>query len=395
MAKVNQSFFADMYLYLAKVVRDQDAFENFLLERYLGGPQLVFESFFDDLEQLATLHNVDTIADEWLPFLKWHLGWTAELDHVTKDLSPDELRKLLRASASLWKQKGTELGLKNALRIITGRDVMLWNWFRMRWVLDVARIWRLGSGTDPMLTGDEEGERDEYLTIIWVMNEVGVQKELIRSVVNLCRPLQEAVKIVYADFVDDLRLGRSKWITDTGSDVTWDNTRYVLTVPGGTRIIANVPVLDAAEEIVWRHRCAFTTASGGSVQMEFRRSDAPYDCYRATWNQDGTVALDRVDGGIPTSLGTADVGHPFPEGETTVIGITTSVPASGNLKISVVVYDDNVITVDEVAPDTIPVGQWSFQNVGPDDVEIDDIIAYEFPVDFDTIRSTGVEIVEY
>lgn len=387
MSTIDPAFPFDLFQFVPKSVRDQDT--TGILQRYLLGSQSAFERVHGLVLDLDTLHDVDAIADDWLDLLRWTVGWTSELDAIVDGLDAADLRKLIRLSVALWKLKGTELGLKDAIRVLTGRDVVIRNWFAYRWIVGVTGFWRLGMETDPFIVGNDEGDRDEYLSIVFVHNEVGVERDLLRKLAGLNRPLQEVTRIVYADLVDDFRIGRQKWITDAGTDVTWDDTRFRLQVPAGTTIRANVPALETPWEVVWRQRVAFTTASGGSFRMEFHRDSGTGDRYRATWTQAGVVTLEIVVGGVPTTLGTGTLSHVLPVDVTHVVGVDTARDCDGALRICLLVYEVAVVEVVAAEPDVLDPGQWRILNEGADPLEIDDVIAYGLPVTVDEVRGSG------
>ena len=386
--KIDQSFPHDMFRFLPKDVRDTD--ETGILERYLAGPQRAWETLWADILALDTLHDIDTIDNAWLTLLKWTVGWTSELESITRGLDSDTLRKLIRVSAKLWKLKGTELGLRDALRVITGRDVVVRNWFSVRWVVGVTGFWQLGQESDAFVVGNDNGDRNEYLTVLFVHNEIGIDRALIRKVVNLSRPLQETIRIVYGALVDDFRLGRQKWVTESGSDVVWDNVNYRLSIPSGTEISANVPALLTAEEMVWRMRVTFAGASGGACQLEFRRGAAgAFDRYRATWQQDGTVQLEVVQAGIPSVLASYSYPGAIPQDQPVVVGVDVARESAGSLRIRV--QFSATIAIEYVAPidEFVPAGEWWVLNSSVNDLDLDDVIALALPVTVDEVSGSG------
>jgi phage tail-like protein len=392
MAVVDPNFPHDLYRFIPKNVRDQDAQFNQLLERFLKGPQTVWESSVATLQQLPTLHNIDTIADEWLVFLKWQVGWTngRDLEAITDSLTDDELRKLISFSSKMWKLKGTELGLADTLRVLTGRDVVIRNWFSFRWILGVTGLWRLGRETDSWLAGETYGDRDEYLTILWIHNEIGIQRQLIRKIVNLCRPLQEAVKIGYADLVDDFRFGRQKWITDVAPDVVWDDENFKLVLAQNTTIRANVPALETTGDFVWRHRITFNGPTDGAHSMEFHRSSGgAHNRYIVTWEQPGNVFLQVSLGGVVTTLASTTISHDFPQDEPQVIGVNVIRETPSTLRVQVVVYDDEVIDTVLTGGNVLSSGQWRLINTSTDDLVVDDVVAYKLPLVVDEVNGSG------
>jgi phage tail-like protein len=387
--KINQDFSSDLYRFLPQVVRDADQKAGGLLERYLIGPQLVWEGQVDDVFRLDTLHDLEKIEDQWLQYLKWTVGWTSALDDITRDLDAPTLRKLIRLSVGLWKLKGTEIAYKDAIRILTGRDVVVRNWFAYRWVVGVTGFWQQGRETDPYLVGDEFGDRDEYLSFVFVHNEVDIDRGLIRKLVNLGRPLQEAVRIVYGLLVDDFRLGRQKWLTDAGADVVWDSDRFRLDLDPGTTIRANVAAIATTEDLIWRHRIVFAAALGGAVQLEFRRDPSgSHDTYRATWQQDGTVQLEIVLGGIPTVLDTQSNATPFPQDEPAVLGVNVFQEGAG-LRIRVLVYSQVLIDYGATGADILDPGEYRISNSSVGTVHLDDVVVLAPPVIVDEVSGSG------
>jgi phage tail-like protein len=389
MMKINADFTSDLYRFLPRVVREADQKAGGLLERYLLGPQLVWEGQTDDIFRLDTLHDLDRIEDQWLPYLKWTVGWTSELDEITRDLDVATLRKLIRLSVGLWKLKGTEIAYKDAIRILTGRDVVVRNWFSYRWVVGVTALWQQGRETDPYIVGSEFGDRDEYLSFLFIHNEVDIDRGLIRKIVNLGRPLQEVVRIVYGLLVDDFRLGRQKWVTDVAPDVAWDSDRFRLDLASGTVIRANVAALTDTAEVIWRHRAVFGAASGGAVQLEFYRdASAPHDTYRATWEQDGSVQLEIVKSGIPAVLDFGSNSTPFPQDEPAVLGVNVF-PEGAGLRLRVLVYSQVIIDYSATGPEVLNPGQWRISNSSTGAVHIDDVVVLAPPVIIDEVSGSG------
>jgi len=346
----------------------------------------VFEDQQSLIQQVDTLHDVDLIADEFLIYLKHTVGWTNELDSITESLTPDQLRKLIELSAPFWKTKGTESGLRDALRLLTGRDVVLRNWFHYRWVVGIARLWRLGDERDPFVVGDTAGARDQFLSFVFVSIDSGVDRQLVRDLVNLHRPLQEVYNVVYVEVVDDFALDRSKWVTSTGAEPTLDEVRKLLSVPVGTTVRVNVEAVETWDEASWRHTMTFTGASGGAFRVLFRRqTTAPNDRYRVTFGQDGTAVLEQVVGGVPTVLDSGSVPHVIPQDQQTMFGIDVLKDCAGRLLIEIRIYDVLVAsaTIDE--PDIVPPGRWFIANVGGDVAELDNVIGYALPVHVDTV----------
>lgn len=133
--KVDPNFVYDMFAFLHKPLRELDKKEggNFL-ERFLIGPQTIFEQSQLKIEEIKTLNNPALIREDLLKYLKDHVGLTSELNNITKDLTTNELRKLIMLAVALWKQKGLEVGYRNIVRLFTGKGSRTFNWFDFRWI---------------------------------------------------------------------------------------------------------------------------------------------------------------------------------------------------------------------------------------------------------------------
>ena len=134
MAKVNPNFPYEIYRFVHKPIRVQDqlAGKQFV-ERYTFTFQRQFESATDKINKLVELY--DPARTPQPRFLKDIVGFTSELDAITNDISDDDLRKLITLAVALWKQKGLEVGYKNIVRLFTGKNSRVFNWFDFRYIV--------------------------------------------------------------------------------------------------------------------------------------------------------------------------------------------------------------------------------------------------------------------
>lgn len=136
MAKINPEFQHDIYKFLHKPLRDIDRKDGRLfLERFLQGAQAEFEAMQGRIDTLSTLNNPATIRADLLQYLKDHVGFTSELNNITNDLNENDLRKLITLAVALWKQKGTEPGYANIVRLFVGKSARIFNWFDFRFIV--------------------------------------------------------------------------------------------------------------------------------------------------------------------------------------------------------------------------------------------------------------------
>ena len=136
MAKIDPNFPHDVFTFLHRPLRvlDQEQGDNFL-ERFLLGPQAIFEQTAKKIEELKQIKNPAKTRADLLVYLKDHVGFTKELNNITQDLSESDLRKLISVGIPIWNEKGTEPGYQDIVRIFTGKSVRVFNWFDFRLIV--------------------------------------------------------------------------------------------------------------------------------------------------------------------------------------------------------------------------------------------------------------------
>ena len=168
MAKIDQSFQHDMFKFIHKPIRDADIKEgrNFV-ERFLIGSQTIFEDTQAKIQTLGTLLDPETTPQPRL--LKDHVGFTRELNNITNDISDNDLRKLISLAVALWKQKGTEPGYANIVRLFIGKTARIFNWFDFR-----------------MIVGEKAFGEEQLGEDAWLISVPGVElSQPINNVVSL------------------------------------------------------------------------------------------------------------------------------------------------------------------------------------------------------------------
>lgn len=152
MSKINPQFQHDVFQFLHKPLRELDRKEGAdFLDRFLVGPQTIFEDTQAKIQLIKTLNNPAKIRADLLQYLKDHVGLTKDLANIVNDLTENDLRKLISLAVPLWKQKGLELGYKNIIRIFTGKGSRVFNWFDFRWVIGEKAFGSELQGEDPFL----------------------------------------------------------------------------------------------------------------------------------------------------------------------------------------------------------------------------------------------------
>lgn len=134
MAKVDPKFPHDIYKFIHKPIRVEDQLNGKqFLERYIYGFQRQLEITFENISRLPQLY--DPALTPQPRFLKDIVGFTSELDKITNDISDKDLRKLISLAVALWKEKGLEVGYKDIIRLFTGKNSRVFNWFDFRYIV--------------------------------------------------------------------------------------------------------------------------------------------------------------------------------------------------------------------------------------------------------------------
>lgn len=134
MSKVNQNFPYEIYKFIHKPIRVEDQLVGRqFVERYVLGMQRQFEEAMAKIDKLTQLYDPAKTPQPRL--LKDIVGFTKELDQITNDISDADLRKLITLAVALWKQKGLEVGYKNIIRLFTGKNSRVFNWFDFRYIV--------------------------------------------------------------------------------------------------------------------------------------------------------------------------------------------------------------------------------------------------------------------
>jgi phage tail-like protein len=204
----------DMYRFLIWPIREQDQHNgNLFLKRYLLGPQAMWRQAQATIFALKNLWNTTKIPDGLLQYLKNIVGWTGELDYITDGLDALALRRLINASVPLWKNRGTEDTLINVLRLLTSARARYYNWFDLRWIIGETELGEQRQDYDPWLLGEIGGsEFDEYYTNLRIVDD-GLDRLLVRNIINLMRPTGERYEVVYLKFLDQFNIAQdtSQW----------------------------------------------------------------------------------------------------------------------------------------------------------------------------------------
>lgn len=200
-----------IYLFLIEGIRLQDAQDgNLFVKRFLEGPQEVWGQTYSNIFAIQELWDVSRIPARFLPYLKRIVGWTPDLDVITEALDDQTLRRLIAASARLWKTRGPEDTLGDIVGLITGARNRILNYFDWRWVLDETGLGHEDDGHDPWTIG----EADDRTFNLRIMDDGTLNRDLVRNLARLMRPSGERIEINYL-------LALDRFTTD-GDNTLWE-----------------------------------------------------------------------------------------------------------------------------------------------------------------------------
>lgn len=309
------AFPLQIYRFLIKAIRDADQRDGAqFVERYLKGPQAVWDQTRAKILDVQDLWDVEAIPDQFLPFLKSIVGWTKEplTANITNAITLATLRRLIAASGAIWRAKGPEDTILDVLRTVAPARARIWNWFDFRWVLGQNALGEDHLGRDPWVTMlPADGGLDHYRSNLRIVDDGTLDRSLVRRVLRLMRALNERFDITYLLFLDLFEVA--------GDDVQWDH-------PSSLNLIILVSLLEITDPTVsqatfaivpnattWAQYIYGARISGHSnvgnarFGITFYRTDASnyYAALIDTVNQE--LRLRTVVAGVPTDLVTVNL----------------------------------------------------------------------------------------
>lgn len=370
-----------IYPFLIEVIREEDQNSgNRFVERFLEGPQAMWDSIDARIKAIPTLWSVTDIEDQYLIYLKWIVGWTSELDFITDDLDAATLRRLIAASVPFWKIRGTEDSMVDILRLTTAARLRVWNWFDLRWILGETAVGEDWQGYDPwMLSLPGPPEYDENRMNLRIVDDGTLNRRLVRNLVKITRPGGERITISYIAFLD-------QFIVDD-DDSQWDhNVLGSTTVASGFMrlsdqqdAVANAPGADDWLNYTWTAR-----VRGDGFVQAYRTASTDYYFVRFDVTNN-LIELGYFLAGAPTTLGTVDMEASFgafldPD---LFYAIRMEVmPEAGATRIRVF-WDAN--PVFSVLDPTHAQGSIGFASLAGQDFDVADVEAFFNPLEEDII----------
>lgn len=261
-----------IYDFLLQSIRDADQHDGQrFVERFLQGPQESWIRTDAAIRALPSLWSASKCPAAALPYLKWIVGWTSELDHITDELDEATLRRLIAASVPFWKVRGEEGALTEILQLTTAARVRTWSWFDMRFVVGETALGEDHQGHDSwMLEPPGHANRDESRMNVRIVDDGTLNRRLVRSLVRLTRPMGERIRISYLGFLDLFTIDddASQWERSAGATPPVVSGG-IMTLSEGCSVHMSAPGATAWSDYVFTAR-----VRGTYVTVEGYRTDA-------------------------------------------------------------------------------------------------------------------------
>ena len=375
-----------IYDMLIDPIRGADAQSRFLYS-YLLGPQTIFETLVGKIQAIPSLVDPRDCPDDLLQYLKDSVGFDRTLDHITRDLTDAELRRLITIASELWRVRGTEAGLRSIFRAFTGKSILIYTWFDMIFIMDENLL----DYYEPFLVGDPgDLSLSEYRSYLFVMDEGDLNHPLARGVANLARPFSERIRIGYLDFLDDFLLGLGFWSEAAASTAPADIEDGMMHCPLLGNSIYYVASQRSADwegyyaEIVFKFT---STWPSGKLGFMFYReaADTKYVLY---YDEDGVsgkpgLILQRFKPGNNGQVAAVEIPRLYNATKYSLAVYTFELP-SGDLRIKAYLDHNPYIEVDDSGSRPVK-GSVGIDVEDGTEAWFDDVILFEHPLEYDEV----------
>jgi phage tail-like protein len=352
---------------------------NDLLERFLERPEYWRDEIKAKIAEVVEYPDPRTCPDDRLIYLKDLVGWTDDLG-ITDGLSAADLRKLVRLAIPIWKQKGTELGLVNLARLLTGKNVIYGNWFYFRWILGETGLWEEQAGSDPWILGGEISDYGEYWSNLRVMDSPDLDHGLLESAIAIERPVNERIELVYLDMLDWFNEDLRYWSHEVvGKEGYIDTTNHRFVIPAGGRERIVVPWISA-----WQYMVSIVSArrptapsTADTFRLRFHVQDVD-NCYIAQIKPGGIELIRRLASVESTLASIAGSFHAVQY----KLRVETFDTGGGTIKIRIYI-DANLEIEHTLAAPSFTSGHIEIENPnGANDIEADNVEVFEKDLEY-------------
>lgn len=296
----------DAFRFLPESIRESDRTDGQeFLRRYYLGIQQIWETIRSKILSVQDLWDVVNCPDKFLPYLKNIVGWTKQFARITDELDADTLRRLISVSAAMWKGRTTEDTYVDVLNLLVPGRARVWNWFWFRIITDETYLGEERQGRDPWMISFP-GSGQEYYSNLRLVDPGSANKQLVRDVLRLLRPINERIEIIYLKFLDLFEIDEDLTQWDIGKAINAEVAGGFLSLVGNRHAIANA---EGSED--WENYVAFTRIRGGQSSgagfgLSFYVTTGAFDnyYYARIDVEDNELQLRKVVGGIHSSIAT-------------------------------------------------------------------------------------------
>lgn len=396
----------EMYQFIIEVIRQEDQQKGGkFLQRFVQGPQEVWKTITAKALDIKTLWNITKVDARFLPFLKHIVGWTDELDSVTRDLDSLTLRRLISASVPFWKRRGPEDVLENILFLLTEARTRVLTWFDIRWITDdnayLGEVWQEGSD---IWTASEA---DAYEYNIRIVDNGSLNRQLVQDIARLTRPVGETVVISYLMFLDLFIQpeDNTQWADELNPlgnnggasvSVVADNT---MTLDNGGQLEESYVHLDnfGVNANEWVSYVYLVRVRGRNYRLQAYRTDTRYSYEVIANHAANTLALYSVNNSVYTLLQSYNlnlIGLTLSTTLNNVIRIMvapTPPPDPAGTTIAVYIEGIKIIEVNHTGPAVHSAGTVGFghQAGATDFVAVDFVEVFPVGMEADTIGTNS------
>lgn len=125
-----------LFMSLIRPIRDADSDQGRdLIRRVMSRMEYQADQTRTRINTLTDTDNFSKLRSDLVTFLRYHVGFTSELDNIVSRLSTATLTKLCTGAVQMWVRRGSPSSMKDMIRLLTGRNATYLDWFYFRALL--------------------------------------------------------------------------------------------------------------------------------------------------------------------------------------------------------------------------------------------------------------------
>lgn len=383
-----------IYPFLQAALRQIDSAQGGeLLKRLLRGPERVWAELVQKIAALPSLSDPLHAPPHTLEHMKGLVGFgSGQAGEVAKELSRDDLRRLILVAVPFWQRRGTLGALRAMIRMFGGTSPAIDDWFWDRWIIDEVLLggdpgtggpWLDYSLAEDVPSGVVSGEMS---VSIRVPDSLGLNRTLVEGLCQLARPAGERYGLAFVDFLDTFLDGRAPqlWVVDGGTP-SWevgDSSTSPPLLPGvefdaaGGTIRAETPRSSAWTRYVWTSLLYWF--GDREVLLKFYQSGAD-DYYWLRMTPPGTMELGKRVGGVDATIETVSVSLASPAPRAIILDVDHAGTGPNQIRV----YLDATLVLDNATDSEFRTGTVSVEvAAGSERVRFSRTELWQRPLDY-------------